>query len=248
MADYFQRLMEAPAIDELWEIHCKKISRFGFDRLLYGATHVWDENRFGEPDDIMILSNLPEKYIDRFVYDGLYAQAPIAFWTLLNPGPVSWTKTKERQQTLGLSAEESQVLEFNQRYGITAGYTISFPSDHSREKTALILMAKEGLSQEDVDRIWEKNGREIYTLSTIFHLKARTMPHVYRRCPLTARQREVLEWVGDGKTTQDIATILNLTVPTIEKHLRLARVALDVETTTQAVLKASFQKQIFVVD
>ena len=31
----------------------------------------------------------------------------------------------------------------------------------------------------------------------------------------------------------------------VEKHLRLAREALDVETTAQAVLKASLQRQIF---
>ena len=57
-----------------------------------------------------------------------------------------------------------------------------------------------------------------------------------------------MEWVGDGKTMADIAEIMGLTQATIEKHLRLAREALNVETTAQAVLKASFQNQIFVVD
>ena len=65
---------------------------------------------------------------------------------------------------------------------------------------------------------------------------------------LTKRQREVLQWVGDGKTTQDIAVLLGLTPATIEKHLRLAREALDVETTAQAVLKAAFYNQMFVLD
>ncbi|MFV0358632.1 MAG: LuxR family transcriptional regulator, partial [Tropicimonas sp.] len=39
-----------------------------------------------------------------------------------------------------------------------------------------------------------------------------------------------------------------LTPATIEKHLRLAREALDVMTTAQAVLKASFLNQIFIVE
>ncbi|MFO7771946.1 MAG: LuxR family transcriptional regulator, partial [Roseovarius gahaiensis] len=34
---------------------------------------------------------------------------------------------------------------------------------------------------------------------------------------------------------------------TVEKHLRLARQALGVETTAQAVLKAALQNQMFVV-
>jgi len=58
----------------------------------------------------------------------------------------------------------------------------------------------------------------------------------------------VLQWVGDGKTTQDIALLMGLTAPTVEKHLRLAREALSVETTAQAVLKAAFANQMFVMD
>ena len=40
---------------------------------------------------------------------------------------------------------------------------------------------------------------------------------------------------------------MGLTSATVEKYLRLAREALDVDTTAQAVLKASFQNQIYVL-
>ena len=62
---------------------------------------------------------------------------------------------------------------------------------------------------------------------------------------LTNCQREALEWVSDGKTTQYIATLMGLTQATVEKHLRLARKVLGVETTAQAVIRAAFQNQIF---
>jgi LuxR family transcriptional regulator len=39
-----------------------------------------------------------------------------------------------------------------------------------------------------------------------------------------------------------------LTPATVEKHLRLAREALAVETTAQAVLKATMQNQMFVIE
>jgi len=41
---------------------------------------------------------------------------------------------------------------------------------------------------------------------------------------------------------------LTLTPATVEKHLRLAREALDVETTAQAVLKAAFYNKMFVLE
>jgi LuxR family transcriptional regulator len=80
------------------------------------------------------------------------------------------------------------------------------------------------------------------------HLKIMTLPVSLPNQALTRRQREALEWVGDGKTMQDIAQIMGLTQATIEKHLRLARETLNVETTAQAVAKAAFQNQMFVLE
>jgi LuxR family transcriptional regulator, quorum-sensing system regulator SdiA len=47
----------------------------------------------------------------------------------------------------------------------------------------------------------------IHLLNSAFHLKATSLPYTDVN-PLTPRQREVLEWVGDGKSVQDIAVIL----------------------------------------
>jgi LuxR family transcriptional regulator len=103
------------------------------------------------------------------------------------------------------------------------------------------------MRQHEVDAVWDEHGREITAINNVTHLRITSMPFASSRRALTPRQREALEWVGDGKTTQDIATIMGLTSATVEKHLRLAREALDVDTTAQAVLKASFQNQIFVL-
>ena len=40
---------------------------------------------------------------------------------------------------------------------------------------------------------------------------------------------------------------MGLTPATVEKHLRLARETMGVETTAQAVLKAAFQNQMFTI-
>ena len=75
-----------------------------------------------------------------------------------------------------------------------------------------------------------------------------TLPKFSPNTTLTKRQREVLEWIGAGKTTQDTAIILGLTPATVEKHLRLARESLNVDTTAQAVLKAAFLNQMFLIE
>lgn len=137
-----------------------------------------------------------------------------------------------------------EVVAFNKAHGITAGYTISFASLSPRRKGAVGLAAKPHLSQDDVDEIWDEFHQEIIALNNILHLKVLALPYGVRR-RLTTRQREVLEWIGDGKSVQDTAILLGLTPATVEKHLRLARQALNVDTTARAVLKASLHNQMY---
>ena len=117
-----------------------------------------------------------------------------------------------------------------------------------RSRGAMALTARQEINQDQVDAIWTIHGRTIHALCNVAHLKLMSLPYGNSRRALTKRQREVLEWVGDGKTTQDIATIMGLTPATVEKHLRLAREVLEVDTTAQAVLKASMQNQIFLLE
>jgi DNA-binding CsgD family transcriptional regulator len=56
--------------------------------------------------------------------------------------------------------------------------------------------------------------------------------------PLTPREREVLDWVGAGKTNRDIAAILGASPRTVEKHLERIYEKLGVETRTAAAMRA----------
>ena len=55
---------------------------------------------------------------------------------------------------------------------------------------------------------------------------------------LTEREREVLTWVGRGKTSSEIATILGLSERTVNFHCDQAMKRLDVSNRAQAVAKA----------
>jgi DNA-binding CsgD family transcriptional regulator len=54
---------------------------------------------------------------------------------------------------------------------------------------------------------------------------------------ITAREIEVLAWVRDGKTNDEIAAILGLSMLTVKNHLRNAMKKLVVRTRGQAVAK-----------
>lgn len=244
---YLEKLTNAPSIEALWTLHTARMAEYGFDRLIYGFTRYRSGTSLGDPQDWVVLTNHTDEYKQAFVNDGLYYHAPMLRWSLENDGAGSWRTIGEIAQRGGFTAAEARVVEFNRRMGVTAGYTISFRSLSIRSKGAIALTAPTGTTQDEVEEIWAKHGCDILVSNNVAHLKILTLPYSRAR-KLTDRQREVLEWVGDGKTAQDIATIMGLTPATVEKHLRLAREALDVETTAQAVLKAAFSNQMFVID
>ncbi|HDR28335.1 LuxR family transcriptional regulator [Rhodovulum sp.] len=243
--EHLKTIVAAQTVEELWAQHTQRMAAYGFDGLIYGFTRFRTANSLGDRNDLLVLSNLRPDYTRAFVDQEMYRNAPMVRWAAENEGVCSWRELRERRARGELTPEEERTLEFNRSMGIVAGYSIAFRDTSMRAKGAIGLVAREGLTQDDVDAIWAEDGDEIFLMNEVMHLKVQNLPYLSTRPPLTPRQREVLEWVGDGKTAQDIATILGVTPATVEKHLRLARETLDVETTAQAVLKAWFQNQIF---
>ncbi|MDP3371459.1 MAG: LuxR C-terminal-related transcriptional regulator, partial [Candidatus Paracaedibacteraceae bacterium] len=77
------------------------------------------------------------------------------------------------------------------------------------------------------------------TLVRVLAHEARTRTDSERPVGLiTAREVEVLTWVREGKTNDEIAVILGLSMLTVKNHLRHAMKKLVVRTRGQAVAKA----------
>ncbi len=245
--EHLHRLLDSTTLEAVWDIHVNKMAEYGFDRLLYGFTRYYSGKSYGDLDDVLTLSNHSKAYLDEYVGKKMFMHGPVL---RLLPGLAegfSWAHVAELERAGRLGEAEKKVWDFNKRMGVTAGYSLAFEGISTRSVGAIGMAARPGLSQDEVDRIWERDGSDIILMNRVMHLKISQMPYPGQRRPLTPRQIEVLEWVADGKTMQDIAQIVGLKVATIEKHLKLAREALDVETTAQAVAKASIMNQIFII-
>jgi LuxR family transcriptional regulator len=245
---YLKVISYSKSLEELWAVHTEKMASYGFDRLLYGYTRFRTEKSLGDPEDFVVLSNHDPAYVSGFIHSGLYFHAPLMNWALENEGAISWRAIADTLSDGPPKPEMMRVHEFNLKHDVTVGYTVTFTSLSARSKGAISMAAKRGITQDEIDAVWEEHGEDILLMNNVAHLKILTMPYVPPNRGLTKRQREALEWVGDGKTTQDIATLMGLTPATVEKHLRLAREALAVETTAQAVLKAALHNQMFVLE
>ena len=217
MYDFIENVANASSVEEVWALLSKELDSFGFDRLLYGFTRNNSKSGFGNVQDILVMSTQTPEYIEGFMNHGRYIHAPMVQWARENVGSCSWRWMEENHEKF--SKDQLEVLEFNIKMGVTAGYSISFPENRARSKGAIALTAKKGTAQWQVDEMWNEHGAGISAMCQVAHLAMVSLPQINSSRILTSRQREVLQWVGDGKTAQDIAILLDLKPATVEKHL-----------------------------
>ncbi|NJM83635.1 MAG: LuxR family transcriptional regulator [Tabrizicola sp.] len=239
------RIAEADSIDEAWALATDHFADLGFQRANYGFTRFRHVKTIGDPDDALFLSTCDAEYTKRYFRGGFYARTPVFRWAERNSGACTWKWVKEAFDAGRLSNDEMEAVRQNVAMGVTAGICVSFPEVSSRSKGALGLIADVGLSHEDVEAIFDAQKDAILAVAHMMHLTIVHLPQLSRHRALSPRQREALEWVADGKTTQDVALLMGVSPAMVEKHLRLAREALAVETTAQAVAKGALLNMIF---
>jgi LuxR family transcriptional regulator len=240
--------LEMDNVDDLWAHHTHVMTEFGFDRLFYAFNAFRGAGLYDNPEDALLLTNMPSDYVEAYVGGGMFRDGVMLRWAIQNTGVASWRDVYQDMLTEPMTKGQQAMQDLNARHGLVAGYTISFPMAIKNANAGIGLVAKRGLTQDDADAIWAEHGEIIRIINHVAHLCILQLPAAGQRRLLTARQAEVLELVADGKTMQDIAILLERNVATVEKHLRGARDALGVETTAQAVRKASVLNQIFRLD
>lgn len=239
------RIAASQRIDDAWELATGYFASLGFARANYGYTRFKHVKTIGDPDDALFLTTCDADYVKRYFQGGFYAKTPVFRWAEHNSGACTWAWVKEAYDAGRLSPEEAEAVRQNAALGIVAGISVSFPEVSSRSKGALGMIADPGLSTAQVDAIFAERKEEIMAVANMMHLTIVHLPQLSRHRALSPRQREALEWVADGKTTQDVALLMGVSPAMVEKHLRLAREALAVETTAQAVAKGALLNMIF---
>lgn len=75
-------------------------------------------------------------------------------------------------------------------------------------------------------------------LIKVLHIDKNKTKKAHATLALTERELEVLTWVGEGKTSAEIASILGIAPNTVRNHIQSTLIKLRVNTRSQAVAKA----------
>lgn len=240
------RIAEARTVEDVWAHASHVLNDFGFVRVNYGLTCARAGRSIGDTRDVLFLSTHSLEKVRQHHESGFYLKTPEYRWVLENVGAVSWGWTHAERAAGRLSEQECAAMDQMAARRQRAGYSVSFAEGTLRSKGAMGLAAARGVSQDELDHWWREFGDSVLAVCNMAHFKICSLPLPVPGMTLTDRQRELLEWTADGKTIQDISVLTEISVSAIEKHLRRARDVLGVETTAQAVAKASLLNQMFI--
>ncbi len=232
-----EKILLSNSLCDAWESLRRPLESFGLNRIIYCQTSAQSGQSTTGEAECLIFTNHDKDYSDFFIDSFRYQYSPFFIWSVRNTGFISWEVLTSYKLPSSMEKAAKKISKRFSEFDIRAGYAVSFPNTTQGRKSAASICGKPKVTQSELDDIWEKNRLLIETLLLAFDSKVATLPHPENKISLTKRQKQVLSWVAQGKTNQDISDIMNISISTVEKYLSAAREAMNATTTTQAATK-----------
>lgn len=221
--------------EEAFALFNAAMGEYGYDNNVY--TLMTDYSSIGEKAYHGLATTYPKDWLD--YYNANNYQRVDAVWErLLNrPTPFFWNDVVQQvQRDPSLSPDRVKrslkVMNEAADAGVADGIGISYLNP-------LGEIAGIGLSRNrrEKSQSYEELA-QIYLISTLFHERFLSFYEKNTIPKLSPREREVLLWATENKSDPDIATILNVTLPTIRFHWKNIFRKLGVNGRWLAIIKA----------
>lgn len=183
----------------------------------------------------LVVNSFPVEWIRTYHDNDFGAIDPVLAGAMAAGVPFVWDA--EAIDRASLERKVAGFLAAGHDYGITRGLTI--PVYGPAGGFGLFTFIHEGTAG-DFRRVVETRGRELHLACLYYHpVIQRLEEHAPRPAPeLTGREKEVLYWAAEGKTSEETGVILNVAEKTVQYHMYNALRKLDCYTKPQAVAKA----------
>ena len=132
------------------------------------------------------------------------------------------------------SPRAAEVMAVAREFGLNKGFLV--PIVRSTGFQACVTMAGERPDHEP------RAKQALHLVSMYAHARCAALMGCetdgQRRRVLSERERDVLAWAAEGKSSWEIATILGVSERTVNWHVEQSKKKLDAVTRTRAVIKA----------
>jgi LuxR family quorum sensing-dependent transcriptional regulator len=198
----------------------RTVGQFGIDAILVNT-----DSRRGT-HSLVLETGLPEELTALFRTRNFRQFSPIARIVRHSFTPVLWTKETWINDS---DPRAREVMQVAAHCGIHEGCVIPVRGPHGLEADVSLAGFKVDIPRQCVPVVHLLAYYGFARLQKLLALPLRP------RRELTPRDRDVLAWSAQGKSTAEIAEIMGIAARTVEEHVRHACRRLEALSRTQAV-------------
>ena len=202
--------------------------KYNLEHVVYHAQHSPDR----EGNRPLLVLTYPESWIKHYTSENYFAFDPVVRRGFASAIPLDW-------DTLDQKAPYTKKMFGEAAEAGLGKHGMSFPIRSANGSPALV-----SITSNAGDREWKEDkiliARDFQILAHYMHGKFNKLFGIVQdyKIRLAPREIEVLQWAAEGKTNDDIATILNLSERTVRLYLDTARHKMNCLNKTHAVAKA----------
>lgn len=221
-------LSEYDWFDELVDI----TSRFGVKHAAYFALEL---PHFILPEPFFV-ATYPAHWVEHYRAQGYVEHDPVLHHAARAIMPTNWSGIKENNPIAHKMFIEAEVTGIGNQ-GITV------PIRGPNGETAIFSLTNT-CSDQDWKLFFQTEMAQIQLVAHQFHTSVVEKHGLDNQYHLSRREKEVLEWLAAGKTQDDVADILHLSVHTIQTYIQSARYKLNAINTAHTVARAIRMKLV----
>ncbi len=235
--DYSDELDKAQDFDESLDILLEIVSRLGYTQVLYAYQPFSSRLVDGQWVPLRLnVRNFPKGWYrewERFEVHDPYYHA--CFDQTL---PFEWNDV---QQSESLHLLEREAWQYLADLGLGRGITIPL---HLPAGKFAVISAILDRTNANWAHIKESSRETLFRLTHVFHeiihkKGFETQVDVVEPIRLSPRERECLCWAAAGKTSPEIAMIIDRSAETVRLHMKNAMQKLNVHNRAHAICKAT---------
>jgi len=177
--------------------------------------------------DLTVANGWPPEWFELYTRENFSVMDPVPKHGASTLQPFEWSEARyDKESNPAAHLVMTRAAEFR----LMEGYCIPL---HYDEGGAVISMATEQLNIDPVAK------SALQLIGVYAHNRIRSLGRpTSERALLTAREREILRWAADGKTSWEVSVILRISERTVKFHLIQASRKLNAVNRTSAVAKA----------
>jgi DNA-binding CsgD family transcriptional regulator len=232
LVDILRRLNACDHPDRLRDTLLECLKPYGFA----GFSIAMDRKLKSMSVHVGLMSTWPPGTNEKYVAENLFHTDPVMLRANRSVAPFVWDMSIYDPRR----KDHARIIALRTRLGTSGGIvvplmesmggrTVWFLSGIGFPRCDETLLALQTILAHVVGRLHALRSPDAWNEPIVVFVK---------QIPLTAREKQVLGWIAFGKSSRDVAAIMNLSEHTVNEHIATAVTKLKASNRTEAVARA----------